>query len=637
MRCNFQDLFSFFIHPTACCNWDDTSLESSQFHGPFQIAAMSSMFKKKGGPAFKPKIPSARARPAAPAHSQPAKPPQSQPSSVDAQPQPQSQSQQPTVLDPEKKTFSTTTVAGSSDDALSQKPSRVPRQESSAETPPPVSEAAKPTSVPAAEPPSDKPKVPDAASTIYTKMPVEEPATVGPAVADEPDQAQTQSHDRVLPDADASPSDSRTVTPSTEAPTPIADARPDAGTTKGSSTPISTTPGESSDAQAKPASKPRTRRATTKAAAAADAETGEGEESARPKKRQRKVPTAQDAAAAVDAPSKLPRKRRTPGEGAQARRRARSVTPEDSENQVVDLQQLRMSDLTRDLHIGKKFSRHDELRERERRARLRLKAKAGVEDNQGNSKDGSATPSSSEPGAKEGSPADAATPTTTTPPDAQQSAEAPASGPQFRIVDGQIVIDQSSLAVDRHARAAARLGDMETVEENDFTRLITSNSFMSTSKLKGPNIWTDAETELFYRGLRMFGTDFEIIAKMFPSKQRRHVKLKYNREERHCPRRITAAVTGEKTVRMDLEEYKAFTGATFEPVATIEAEQRKIQEDFEAEQKRIADEQEEVMRKKREELFADDDEDMARKKKAAKKGKGKVIYGLNGEPIRTEE
>jgi transcription factor TFIIIB component B'' len=202
-------------------------------------------------------------------------------------------------------------------------------------------------------------------------------------------------------------------------------------------------------------------------------------------------------------------------------------------------------------------------------------------------------------------------------------------------VDGQIVVDQSSLTVDRHARAAAVRGDMEIVEENDFTRLITSNSFMNTSKLRGPNIWTDAETELFYRGLRMFGTDFEMISKMFPGKQRRHVKLKYNREERHCPRRIDAALVGEKTVKMDLDEYKAFTGSEFEPVENIEAEQRKIQEEYEAEQKRIADEQAEIMRKKREELFKDDDEGDAKKRK--KKKRQTIVYGLNGEPITQDD
>lgn len=291
---------------------------------------------------------------------------------------------------------------------------------------------------------------------------------------------------------------------------------------------------------------------------------------------------------------------------------------------MVDLQKLKMSDLTRDLHIGKKFSRHDELRERERRARLKLKL--GTE----GSRDSSATPEASGQGEKTGSPA-----TQSGDASPASSGPAPPSGPQFRIVDGQIVVDQSSLTVDRHARAAAVRGDMEIVEENDFTRLITSNSFMNTSKLRGPNIWTDAETELFYRGLRMFGTDFEMISKMFPGKQRRHVKLKYNREERHCPRRIDAALVGEKTVKMDLDEYKAFTGSEFEPVENIEAEQRKIQEEYEAEQKRIADEQAEIMRKKREELFKDDDEGDAKKRK--KKKRQTIVYGLNGEPITQDD
>lgn len=305
----------------------------------------------------------------------------------------------------------------------------------------------------------------------------------------------------------------------------------------------------------------------------------------------------------------------------QKNRRARSLTPEDSESQLVDLQKLKMADLTKDLHIGKKFSRHDELRERERRARMKIKL--GVD----GERDSSATPEDGGQGGKVGSPAASS-------PAPSVSAPVAPSGPQFRIVDGQIVIDQSSLAVDRHARAAAAAGDMETVEENDFTRLITSNSFMNTSKLKGPNIWTDAETELFYRGLRMLGTDFEMISKMFPGKQRRHVKLKFNREERHCPQRVNAALIGEKTVKIDLEEYKAFTGSEFEPVADIEAEQRKIQEEYEAEEKRRADEQAEIMRKRREELFKDDDEGDAKKKK--RKKKQAVAYGLNGEPIAQE-
>ncbi|KAG5935321.1 hypothetical protein E4U60_003238 [Claviceps pazoutovae] len=375
--------------------------------------------------------------------------------------------------------------------------------------------------------------------------------------------------------------------------------------------------------------------------AAENASTEDGEatqgESSRPKKRQRRTATKKQDGESGTTPA--PRKRKTPAPNANGSRsnsrRARSPTPDDAETQVVDLQKLKMSDLTKDLRIGKKFSRHDELRERERKARMKAKLEKDLEipgeaggdsSNTNNKTSQSPAPGGTQSTTKSNSAASTSTP-----------APAATSGPQFRIVDGQIVVDQDSLVMDRHARAAAAQAgeDMETIEENDFTRLITSSSFMTTSKLKGPNIWTEPETELFYRGLRMFGTEFEMISKMFPGKQRRHIKLKFNREERHNPARIDAAVMGEKTIKMDLDEYQAFTGASFEPVEDIEAEQRKIQEGYEAERQRVVDEQAEIMRKKREELFADDEEDSGRRKKGKGKRKGRqaMSYGLNGEPI----
>lgn len=278
-------------------------------------------------------------------------------------------------------------------------------------------------------------------------------------------------------------------------------------------------------------------------------------------------------------------------------RRARSLTPEDAEAQLVDHQKLTMADLTRDLHIGKKFSRHDELRERERQ--VRAKAKSGKDDGEAWDTPSSAAGSPKPDASNTESTKQTAPPT----PGEQQQG----SGVQFRMVDGQIVLDQSSLVMDRHARAAATQRDMETIEENDFTRLITSSSYMSSSKLKGPNIWTAEETVLFYRGLEMFGTDFEIIAQMFPGKQRRQVKLKFNREERHNPKLVDAALIGVKKTRMNIDEYKALTGGEFESVESIEAQHREQEEHFEARQKQLADEQAEIMRKKKEELFADND------------------------------
>ncbi|KAG6012563.1 hypothetical protein E4U54_007450 [Claviceps lovelessii] len=406
------------------------------------------------------------------------------------------------------------------------------------------------------------------------------------------------------------------------------------------------------------AAKPAPKRARTRKKAntagediipAEDSQEGEATHgaSSRPKKRQKRT-TAQKQDGESRPPS-VARKRKTPTPNTNgsrsSSRRARSMTPDDAETQVVDLQKLKMSDLTKDLRIGKKFSRHDELRERERKARLKAKLEKDSEtpSEAGNSNNNNTTSITTNDKTSQ-SPAPDGTQSKSAKSNTSDSTSAPApaasTGPQFRIVDGQIVVDQDSLVMDRHARAAAAQAgeDMETIEENDFTRLITSSSFMNTSKLKGPNIWTEAETELFYRGLRMFGTEFEMISKMFPGKQRRHIKLKFNREERHNPKRIDAAVMGEKTIKMDLDEYRAFTGAEFEPVEDIEAEQRKIEEEYEAERQRVADEQAEIMRKKREELFADDDDGDPRKKKGKgkKKGRQAISYGLNGEPIVQE-
>lgn len=589
------------------------------------------MFKKKGGPAFKPKFPPRR--PAGPALSQPKPAPPPPPQVPAADPEPQSEPQGAS----EKSLIENSTVEPV--EAQSQDSHQPPRQKSPTppatipDPPEPSQNVAteEPPLVPAAQEFPGEPdtqigetRIEEAPVTATTETISQPSAPVPvPAPTSIPEPTQTPVAESATPQIEAAQTKDVDDAPSAvlQAPTPDDSEAPSgtepSTTPSADATESTSTPSTEAQNPPKPTRKPRARKQATQAT---QDEAGAEGETARPKKRQRKP--AEDGAA-----PKEPRKRRAPAQNGTAtprNRRARSITPEDSESQVVDLQKLKMSDLTRDLHIGKKFSRHDELRERERRARL--KSKLGPE----GSRDSSETPEASGQGEKTGSPAtqsEVASPASSGP--------APPSGPQFRIVDGQIVVDQSSLTVDRHARAAAARGDMEIVEENDFTRLITSNSFMNTSKLRGPNIWTDAETELFYRGLRMFGTDFEMISKMFPGKQRRHVKLKYNREERHCPRRIDAAVVGEKTVKMDLDEYKAFTGSEFEPVENIEAEQRKIQEEYEAEQKRVADEQAEIMRKKREELFKDDDEGDAKKRK--KKKRQTIVYGLNGEPITQDD
>ena len=57
-----------------------------------------------------------------------------------------------------------------------------------------------------------------------------------------------------------------------------------------------------------------------------------------------------------------------------------------------------------------------------------------------------------------------------------------------------------------------------------------------------PNSWTAEETLQFYKALRECGTDFSMIAALFPSRMRTHVKTKYAKEERDYPGLIDAAL-----------------------------------------------------------------------------------------------
>lgn len=572
------------------------------------------MFKKKGAPAFKPKIPSARPRLAAPAPgpvpvAKPIKAPAAIDEPVEETPVDTSSARRPSYTAPETQKQETqvlqTQIRQQAVVVESSQPR--PRRRSSAAS---TSKAVQ-----------DSTALVEIAKNNVEAV-VEEIVAEVPAPTGLPESTPATSRRQGRPRRVSQAAQVKPTVETLQLETPPA-----------TDAPVSE-PASESQPEAPAAQLPRTTRGRRRKSTTTDA-TGEASEASttRPKKRTKKTPADGEGTTPAAAKS---RKRSTAattatGEKAPTRpRRARSATPEDSETRLVDLQTLKMSDLTRDLHIGKKFSRHDELRERERKARLQAKLiKEGLTPNGSRS---------STPLAEQTQKVKAGTPGSATPSGANSDAggggPAPA-GPQFRIVDGQIVVDQSSLVMDRHARAAAAQAgeDMETIEENDFTRLITSSSFMTTSKLRGPNIWTDDETELFYRGLSMFGTEFQMISHMFPGKQRRHVKLKFNREERYNPARIDAALIGEKTTKMDLEEYKTLTGTEFESVESIMAEQRKIEEEYEAERQRVVDEQAEIMRKKKEELFADDDKNATGKKKGKKRGKQAVRYGLNGEPI----
>ncbi|KAG2428340.1 hypothetical protein HXX76_010486 [Chlamydomonas incerta] len=120
----------------------------------------------------------------------------------------------------------------------------------------------------------------------------------------------------------------------------------------------------------------------------------------------------------------------------------------------------------------------------------------------------------------------------------RQAAAAPAApaaapaAPQVRIVDGRLVVDDASLTI-----AAQQRDDVSgyaVVEEE--TRLVNSATYAK---------WAEADTALFFSALGCFGSDFSLIAMLFPEMQRTHIKRKYLKELKENPAKVNAAMAGQ--------------------------------------------------------------------------------------------
>ncbi|KAK2749452.1 Transcription factor TFIIIB component B [Myotisia sp. PD_48] len=251
--------------------------------------------------------------------------------------------------------------------------------------------------------------------------------------------------------------------------------------------------------------------------------------------------------------------------------RKRQATPENADSVEIVSAVVTMSDLCRDLRTGKTSQREMELRSMDwAEVARKKKEREDRKNNKGNGaqtakKDASDTPK---------------------PPDKPQirPQSTGVAGPQMRIVNGEIVLDTTSLQIDRHADAARNGEAMEEVEENPLTRRINAASFGKRTKVE---VWDEEMNELFYKGLRMFGTDFMMISKMFPGRTRRHIKLKFSNEERRNPERIKSTLLGPPEP-VDLDSYSEMTNTVYDDPKAIQREldeeRRRIESEHAAEQ-----------------------------------------------------
>ena len=141
--------------------------------------------------------------------------------------------------------------------------------------------------------------------------------------------------------------------------------------------------------------------------------------------------------------------------------------------------------------------------------------------------------------------------------------------PDLVIQDGQIVV--SSREIDRQAAtstiANAVLEDEVRDDTDIYKRINSSTVGPSRSQIAPGQQWDDLSTDLFYQGLKMFGTDFKMISNMIPGKNRRQVKLKYNAEERSNWAKVQRCLSQKQEVNLDA--YATMTGLEFGSVSDV--------------------------------------------------------------------
>ncbi|KAH6622429.1 hypothetical protein C7974DRAFT_398275 [Boeremia exigua] len=311
----------------------------------------------------------------------------------------------------------------------------------------------------------------------------------------------------------------------------------------------------------------------------------------KPRKDKGKQPAVDDTEGDAAAPPKRkPRARQkkpTPDgdESTEPKRRGRPPredTPSDAEDHTIDPDAMHMDDLaSRNIRVGKLSRREREMRKIDWDA---VKQRRRTED---------ARPISTKESRAASDLLLAASPPPAAP-----------TGPRYHLVDGRIELVHDSALIDRERDADRDLALMHVTEEDDLTTRITARSFMKANR-RFPNDfvlpgqgkrWTPDATELFYQGLRSFGTDFGMIAHMFPGVPRRSIKTKFTREERENPALVKAALRGESQLASHWSAFLEASNLDDDALADADA----IKSELQGEEARMRAQIDEALREREE-------------------------------------
>lgn len=130
------------------------------------------------------------------------------------------------------------------------------------------------------------------------------------------------------------------------------------------------------------------------------------------------------------------------------------------------------------------------------------------------------------------------------------------SGPQVKVVNGEIVIQESSIMDPTTHKTVQEVEEEyeQVVEEEGQTGIIQTTYSSFTSRRK-PQHWTVEETKKFYNCLRQVGTDFVSMEAFFVNRPRKSLKKKYQSELTRNQRLIELALDPRNKIEIDLSVF----------------------------------------------------------------------------------
>lgn len=171
----------------------------------------------------------------------------------------------------------------------------------------------------------------------------------------------------------------------------------------------------------------------------------------------------------------------------------------------------------------------------------------------------------------------------------------PSGGLQLNLdAEGRISLDTDSTVVSRHLKADN--SGLKVEIANEFESPIISSTY---SKRRHTDRWTNDEMIQFYQALSTFGTDFSLIAQLFPYRSRKQIKMKFNLEEKKFPEVVEMAL--KRKLPANFEAYCSSADKKIETLEHYNIQLQQVRIEHEESMAQIAQEKERAIREDAEE------------------------------------